>query len=156
MSAFFQKKKTLNLSVIVCVQCLNNNSGEFFRVLCVKGTHLWLLKWGVSKETLYILLRAEYGNIQEVEECHVKNRSEIITKPEKVFKLFRDVTNDTWVSRLIFLKFSESIRYSQISYFYFWLSTIDKMSLSTRSWFTIILAIFAVFRANETVMVSFS
>lgn len=65
---FFKKKKALNLSVIVCVQCLNNNSGEFFRVLCVKGTHLWLLKWGVSKETLYILLRAEYGNIQEVEE----------------------------------------------------------------------------------------
>lgn len=44
---------------------------------------------------MYILLRAEYGNIQEVEECHVKNRSEIISKPEKVFKLFRDVTNDT-------------------------------------------------------------
>lgn len=65
---FFQKKKALNLSVIVCVQCLHNNSGEFFRVPCVKGTHLWLLKWGVSKETLYILLRAEYGNIQEVEE----------------------------------------------------------------------------------------
>lgn len=48
-----------------------------------------------QRNLVYFVKRGTDGNIQEVEECHVKNRSEIITKPEKVFKLFRDVTNDT-------------------------------------------------------------